>query len=169
MRMLRWLGIILAGLVALVVAVALAARMSDGGIAIFPGGALASGELVAGPEPAGDWSFARDVPEMKFQLVEPTQSRTVWLLVHEGRLFVVSGYMKTPVGRWWKKWPAQAERDGRSVVRVEGKRYERRAVRLHDRALFEALAAETRRKYHVPLTADAIQNEEAWVFELLPR
>jgi hypothetical protein len=169
MRLLRWLGVGLAALVVLIVAVGVVARFTDGGIDIFPGGPLESGELVAGPEPRGDWSFARDVPEMALQLVDPPRSRTVWLLVHDGRLFVVSGYMKTPLGRLWKKWPAQAERDGRAVVRIEGKRYERRAERVHDRAIFEALAAESRRKYGVAITADQIEDGEAWVFELLPR
>jgi len=169
MGILRTLGIGLAGLIALIVGLAVVARFIDGGIAIFPGGPLESGELVSGPEPDGDWGFARDVAEMTFQLVEPPQSRTIWLLVHEGRLFVVSGYMKTPVGRLWKKWPAQAERDGRCVIRLEGKRYERRAVRIHDRALFEPLTAEAERKYGIALTADGVADGEAWVFELLPR
>jgi hypothetical protein len=169
MRILRWLGIVVAGLAVLVVVVAAAARFTDGGIAIFPGAPLESGPLVEGPEPEGDWSFARDVAEMKLQLVDPPRSRTVWLLVHEGRLFVVSGYMKTALGRWWKKWPEQAERDGRVVIRVEGKRYERNAVRVHDIPLFEALAAEAKRKYGVELTARAIDRGAAWVFELLPR
>jgi hypothetical protein len=169
MRIVRWLAIALVGLIATIVVVAGVARFRDGGIAVFPGGPLESGELMPGPEPDGDWSFARDVPEMTFQLVDPPRSRTVWLLVHDGRLFVVSGYMKTPIGRLWKKWPAQAERDGRAVVRIEGKRYERQAVRVHDRALFEALAAETRRKYGVAISADQIEAGEAWVFELRPR
>jgi hypothetical protein len=169
MRIVRWLGILVAGLVAVVVVVAIAARFTDGGIAIFPGGPLESGDLVTGPEPDHDWSFARDVPEMKFQLVDPPRSRSVWLLVNEGRLYLVSGYMKTAIGRLWKKWPAEAERDGRCVIRVEGKRYERTAVRVHDPAVFEALAAEAKRKYDVSITADQIADGEAWVFELQPR
>jgi hypothetical protein len=32
---------------------------------------------------------------------------------------MVSGYMNTTVGRLWKQWPAQAERDGRAVVRID--------------------------------------------------
>lgn len=169
MRILRWLGIGILCLVALVLAVAVAARFTDGGIAIFPGGPLESGELVAGPEPGGDWSFARDVLEMKFQLVDPPRSRTTWLLVNDGRLYVVSGYMNTWVGRYWKKWPEEAERDGRCVIRIEGKRYERNAVRVHDVKLFEALAAEAHRKYGVEITAKAMDHDAAWVFELLPR
>lgn len=166
MRSVRWLAIALGLAALLLVATALVARRADGPVAIFPGGPLESGELVRGPEP--DWSFARDIPEMELQLVDPPRSRTVWLLVHDGRLYVLSGYMKTALGRWWKQWPAEAERDGRAVVRIEGRRYERRAVRVHDPAVFEALAAEAHRKYGVDLTPEAIAAGEAWVFELQP-
>jgi len=167
MRFVRWLALGLGMLAALVLVVALAAGFTDGGIAVFPGGPLEAGELHTGPEP--DWTAVRDVPEIKLELVAPAESRTVWLLVHDGRPFVVSGYMKTPVGRLWKQWPAQAERDGRAVVRIDGTRYERRLVRIHDREIFEALSAEAQRKYGVSLPADAIEAGEAWVFELRPR
>jgi len=167
MRIIRSVGVVLAVLVGLPAVIGIAARLSDGPIAIFPGGPLEKGELVSGPE--SDWSFARDISEMEFQLVDPPRSRTIWLLTHGGRLFIVSGYMKTAVGRWWKQWPAQAERDGRALIRLEGKRYERQAVRIHDSAIIEALAPETRRKYGEPLTAEAVEAGEAWVFELVPR
>ena len=36
--------------------------------------------------------------------------------------------MGTAVGRLWKRWPVQAARDGRAVLRIDGKRYERRLV-----------------------------------------
>ena len=41
--------------------------------AMFPGGPLEADELVTGPEP--DWTFAKDVPTMELQLVDPPQSR----------------------------------------------------------------------------------------------
>lgn len=167
MRIARWIGAGLGALVILVLLTAVGARFSDGGIAVFPGGPLEGGELHRGPEP--DWSALRDVPEIQLQLVDPPESRTVWLLVHDDRPFVVSGYMKTPLGRLWKQWPHEAEQDGRAVIRVGDTRYERRLVRIHDRALLEALAAEAHRKYGVEITADAIEAGEAWAFELEPR
>jgi len=167
MRVVRWIGAGLGALVILVLLTAVGARFRDGGIAVFPGGPLEAGALYEGPEP--DWSFARDVPEMKLQLVDPPESRTVWLLVHDGRLFVVSGYMQSALGRLWKKWPYEAEEDGRAVVRVEGKRYERQLVRIHDREILEALAAEAQRKYGVEITADGVEAGAAWAFELKPR
>lgn len=167
MRILYWLALP-PGLLAIVLAgVTIAARFSDGPIGPFPGGPLVSGVLVEGPDP--DWSFARDIPEMDLQLLDPPRSRRIWLLVHEKRLFVLSGYMDTALGRWWKQWPLQAEQDPRAVIRVDGKRYARRLERIHDPALHDALAREARRKYGVSLTADVIARGGAWLYELQPR
>ena len=167
MVVVRWIGIVIAGLVVLLVVTGVAARFSDGPIAIFPGGPLQSGELHNGPEP--DWTFARDYGEMEFQLVDPPRSRVVWLMVHERKLFMVSGYMRTAIGGIWKKWPHEAESDPRAVIRVDGVRYERTLSRLHDPALLAPLASEVRRKYGVPLTAEAGATGDAWFYALLPR
>ena len=78
--MLRWIGIVLAAGVALVVAlvavVAVAARLSDGPIGPFPGGAF---EGPVSAEQEVDWSFAAPIPEIEFQLLELARSRVVWL------------------------------------------------------------------------------------------
>ena len=168
MRVLKWVagavGVALLSVVALVVG----ARFGDGPIAIIPGGPLEAGDLVTGPEP--DWTFARDIMEMEFQLVEPPQSRTIWLQVHDKKLYVVSGYMNTTLGRIWKQWPAQALLDGRAVIRIDGKRYERQLVRiLDDRPLLEAIAAEVNRKYGAALRADMAASGDAWFFALQSR
>ena len=168
MRILRWLARAIGLVVLLLVMLVFGARFGDGPIAIIPGGPLEAGELVTGAEP--DWTFARDIPEMEFQLVEPPQSRTIWLQVHDKKLYVVSGYMNSTIGRLWKKWPAQALRDGRAVIRIDGKRYERQLVRiLDDRPLLEAIAAEVNRKYGAPLSAEMAASGDAWFFALEPR
>jgi hypothetical protein len=172
MRVLKWLVGGIAAVVGLalvaVLALVIVARFGDGPIAIIPGGPLEAGELVTGPEP--DWSFARDVAEMEFQLVEPPLSRVIWLQVHDKKLYVVSGYMNSAIGRLWKKWPAQAVKDGRAVIRIDGKRYERQLVRiLDDRPLLDAISAEVSRKYGAGLTADMAASGDAWFFALQPR
>jgi hypothetical protein len=168
MRIIKWLGGALAGVVLLLVLLVFAARLADGPIAIIPGGPLEAGELVAGPEP--DWTFARDIPLMEFQLVEPPLSRTIWLEVYDKKLYVVSGYMNSTIGKLWKQWPAQALTDGRAVIRIDGKRYERQLVRiLDDRPVLEGIAAEVKRKYGAPLTADLAATGDAWFFALEPR
>jgi hypothetical protein len=168
MRVVRWLGIAFVGLVAFLVVTGVVARFSDGPIALFPGGELRAGELYQGPEP--DWTFARDIPEMEFQLLDPPRSRTIWLVVHDQKLYIVSGYMRSAIGKVWKKWPAEAERDGRAVIRIDGKRYERDVVRIRDAVQIEPLAAEIRRKYGVPqMSAQAALAGDAWFYALPPR
>ena len=168
MGILRWVAGAIGVAVLSVVALVIGARFGDGPIAIIPGGPLEAGELVSGAEP--DWTFARDIAEMEFQLVEPPRSRTMWLQVHDKKLYVVSGYMNSTLGRLWKQWPAQALRDGRALVRIEGKRYERKLVRiLDDRPLLEGIAAEVNRKYGAQLRADMAASGDAWFFAMQPR
>jgi hypothetical protein len=148
---------------------ALAARLSDGPIAIFPGGPFSSGQLAAGPEP--DWSFVRDVQEVEFQLLEPPRSRITWVLVHKGKAYIPSGYMTTWWGRLWKRWPREAERDGRVLLRVGDALYERRLVRVEAGPEVAPLLAELSRKYvggrEIP--PDSVSSGGLWLFELAPR
>lgn len=134
---------------------------------LFGGGELITGELVAGPEP--DWSFARDLPTIELQLLNPPRSRVTWIVEHDGKPYVVSGYMSSTIGRLWKRWPVQAERDGRAVVRIAGKRYERTLKRIRTGAVVEGVVAELRRKYGYTVTAADIEAGNTWLFELAPR
>jgi hypothetical protein len=167
MIILKWIGGVVLFLLLAIVLVRIGARFMDGPYVLLPGGPLVAGEWVEGPEP--DWTFARDIPEMELQLVEPPQSRTVWLQVVDGKLYIVSGYMNSTVGKLWKDWPEQAVADGRAVIRIDGKRYPRRLVRiLDDRPTLEAIAAEINRKYGAPLTADMAATGDAWFFAVEP-
>jgi hypothetical protein len=178
MRFLRWIGIAVAVLILGLVAIAIIARSSDGPLgdyplAVFPGGPLRTGELVTGPEP--DWSFARDIELLELQLVDPPGSRNTWLVVHEGKLYVPCGYMDSWWGRLYKQWPIDAMNDGRAVVRIAGKRYERQAVRVIDPELFWSLAKAVLKKY-LPgkdeARPDELSSPEStgvWFFELAPR
>ena len=139
---------------------------SDGPSAVFGGGPLVAGELVTGP--VTDWSFARDIGTIELQLLDPPRSRLIWIIEHEGKAYVVSGYMGSRIGRLWKRWPAQAERDGRAVVRIAGKKYERTLVRIKTGAVVEGVTAEIRRKYRSPATPADIEAGTMWLFELAP-
>ena len=142
-------------------------RFADGPNRLFSGGPLVAGEMRAGPEP--DWSFVDDVQTIELQLLDPPRSRRIWTAEHDGRLYVWSGYMGTAVGRLWKKWPVQAERDGRAVLRIEGRRYERRLVRIESGAVLDGVAAAIRAKYPSQVTRAAVEAGDAWVFEAAPR
>ncbi len=161
-------GLVGFGALALV-ALLVAARFTDGPIAIVAGGPFRSGELVSGPEP--DWSSVRDVQEVEFQLLEPPRSRTTWILEHAGKVYIPCGYMDTAWGRFWKQWPIEAEQDGRAILRVGRALYERKLVRIADGPLLAPLLAELSRKYlggnDVP--AAAVTSGSLWLFELAPR
>jgi hypothetical protein len=168
MRILQWIGGAFAALVLAFVVLVVLARFGDGPTAILPGGPLEAGELHSGPEP--DWTFARDIPEMEFQLVEPPVSRTIWLQVVDGRLYAVSGYMNSTIGKLWKQWPKQAAKDPRAVIRIDGKRYERKIVRLGpDHPALEGIALEVERKYGAPLRAEMAATGDAWFYAFEPR
>jgi hypothetical protein len=134
---------------------------------VFAGGELVEGELVTGSEP--DWSFVHDIGTIELQLLDPARSRLIWVLDYEGKAYVVSGYMGNRVGRIWKKWPIEAERDGRAVVRIDAKRYERTLVRIQTGAVVDGVMAELGRKYRSAATRATIEAGSIWLFELAPR
>jgi hypothetical protein len=145
------------------------ARFADGPVAIVAGGPFTSGELVTGAEP--NWKFVRHIEEVEFQLLDPARSRTTWILEHEGKAYIPSGYMTTWWGKIWKKWPLEAEKDGRILLRVGDQQYERRLVRVTDESLFAPLTAELGRKYPQagPITTETATSDYLWLFELAPR
>ena len=160
---------IVLGIVLLVAVLLIGARFADGPVAIIAGGAFTSGERVTGPEP--DWSFAHDLQEVEFQSIEPARSRTTWIIEHEGKIYIPSGYMTTTWGKIWKQWPIEAEKDGRIILRAEGKLYDRQLVRIESGPLLEPLTAELSRKYAAGATIgpEAVTSGYLWLFELAPR
>jgi len=162
------LGTILS-IATVVAAVLIGARFADGPLEIIAGGPFTTGELQSGP-PA-DWSFMRDVETIEFQSLEPPRSRTVWVLAHEGRMFIPCGYMNSTWGRIWKQWPIEAERDGRIVTRIDGKLYNQNLVRIQDGPVLEPLLAELSRKYGggQPIPMEVVTSGTLWFFEVTPR
>ena len=147
--------------------VAVKQRFADGPNRVFSGGPLESGELHTGSEP--DWSFVSEIPTIEMQLLDPPRSRRIWTAEFNGKLYVWSGYMGTVVGRLWKRWPVQAERDGRAVIRIDGKRYERQLVRIESGEVLDGISAAIRSKYPSQTTRAAVEAGDAWVFEAAPR
>lgn len=161
MRILRWAAIALVGLAALVVVVFVGARFGDGPMGPVPGGALRAGDLVA--ETNVDWTFATAEPEIELQLLHPVRSRTVWLVVHERRAYVPCSLDFPP----FKTWHHEALEDGRAIVRVQGKRYERQLVRVTDEALIAELTPRIAAKYALE-GSDGFDPARIWLFRLDP-
>ncbi|HJO10555.1 MAG: hypothetical protein QGG67_19550 [Gammaproteobacteria bacterium] len=166
----RIIVIVLCLLLIPVTAIATAAvkqRFADGPNRVFSGGPLESGELHSGPDP--DWSFVNSIPTIEMQLLDPPQSRRIWITEYDSKIYVWSGYMSTAVGRLWKRWPVEAERDGRAVLRINGKRYERQLVRIEAGAILDGISSAIGAKYPSQTTKAAVEAGEAWVFEAAPR
>ena len=167
---------LLKGLLGLVLVVAVgiaglfvAARMSDGPLAIIAGGPFSSGEVYEGPEPS--WDDLVDIETVEFQSLDPARSRTTWIAVHDGRIFIPCGYMTTTWGRIWKQWPIEAERDGRVILRANGKLYNRNLVRIKSGPEIQPILAELGRKYGdgSPFPIEAVTSDYLWIFEMTPR
>jgi len=167
--LLRALAILVVVIVVGIAALLIGARFADGPLAIVAGGPFESGTVVSGAEP--DWSFVHDVGEVQFQLLEPPRSRTTWIVDHAGKAYIPSGYMTTWWGKIWKKWPHEAEQDGRILLRIGDQIYERKLVRIESGPELEPILAELSRKYtgggEIPL--DAVSSGYLWIFELAPR
>jgi hypothetical protein len=158
---LRWLGMVLGVVILALACVAIVARLSDGPIGPFAGGALQAGELVASE--GVDWSFASELQTIEFQLLEPPRSRTVWVVYEDGALFIPCG---NPNFRLWKQWPHEALEDGRAMLRIEGRRYAVSIERVEDPGLSARVLRRVAEKYDVRPGADA---RGVWVFRISPR
>jgi hypothetical protein len=162
MGVLRWLLRIVVGVIALVAILFFAARLHDGPLGPIPGGPLAAGVEVS--EPVSDWSFATDVDEIELQLTSQGRSRITWVLVHEGQAYVPCS-LGFPPGKTWYK---EAAKDGRAVLRIEGKRYPVMLTKLDDAAAQQMEAtvrAEVTRKYGQAPSSDA----GFWLFRVTSR
>ena len=165
MRLLRRVAIFL-GLVILAVAgVFGAARLHDGPLGPIPGGRLQGGELANAP--IADWSFAADLPTIEIQLADESTSRTVWIIVDEGEAFVPCS-LAFPPG---KSWHLRAVEDGRSLVRIAGKRYPVTLQRIDPATRDGRLEAAIRSKYRdqMPGGEDSVQQGGVWFFSITSR
>lgn len=143
-------------------------RFHDGPIEIFSGGPFKSGEIVT--EAPTDWTDYADLATLELQSLEPPRSRTLWLVVVDGRLFVPSAYMNTGFGKIWKQWPHHAVKDGRALVRIDGKIYPRQMVRLaNDDELVPEIVTAIGNKYPGEMTVADVEANNTWLFELAPR
>lgn len=161
MKFLRWTARGLGALAVVLIGVGLVARLSDGPIGPFAGGALSAGELV--PDSKINWSFARDLDTIEFQLLNPPRSRTVWIVVRRGEMYIPCEFAEFTL---WKQWPQEALEDGRAMVRILGKRYPVQAVRVTDPKVLKQVDARLRRKYKGGTTAEP---GDAWIFRMDPR
>jgi hypothetical protein len=146
MKFLKWIGISTAVLAALIGSIAggilLYAPYHDGPIAMFPGGALASGELIS--EKVTNWSFVAPIESIEMQLTaDDNRSRTTWVLYHGDSAYipVTLGF---PPG---KNWHHLAAGQGDAVVRISGKRYPVTLAKVEEKDTIATMNLVNRAKY----------------------
>ena len=108
----RRLGLAVVFLLVGVGALMAGTRYYDGPISIIPGGPFRSGVVTPGP---ADWNFLATRDTVQFQTLTPPVSRTVWFVLHEGRLFLTSGAMRAPLASRMKQWPYDVTVDARII------------------------------------------------------
>lgn len=163
---------VLASIIFIIWTFTFGASYHDGPVAILPGSAFTSGEFVSGHP---DWSFVRNMQEVEFQTMNPVSSRTSYVMVHNNRIFIPSGYMTTWWGKIWKQWPKQVLEDDRAILRIDGKIYNRTMARITDDPVLEGVMKELARKYGGAFEATpetmmhSVDSGYMWIFELKPR
>lgn len=147
-------------------------RFADGPMGIVSGGAFSTG--ITRPAPS-DWSFLEGREVIEFQTLAPKTSRTVWLVVLNGQLYLVSGYMKTGIGKVWKQWPHYIENDDRIILRIDGKLYEQRLQRLMTEKVIASVMNKFSEKYNLsgpgpsPDGAAVVASGNAWLYQVRNR
>lgn len=169
----RWLGL---GLLVVGLAIGgyiLGMRFADGPSGVFIGGPFKTGKISEAPD---DWTFLKGRMEIEFQTMTPDSSRVVWLGVLDQRLYVVSGYMNTTIGKIWKHWPHRLSEDDRVILRIDGELYEQRLVRLMEHTRLSDLMAIYAEKYGAGLVSEgpdqlqsALTRGDFWLFEVVDR
>ena len=189
MRIVRWLGIVVASLCVLLLGIGVVARFSDGPIGFFAGGPLRAGPLVS--EPVVEWPVAASAELqtsapflIELQLLEPPVSRKTGVMLHEGELYVPCdlGYFWRRFSgprRWilhliyvFKRWHEDALRDGRVLLRIDGTRYERQAVLVTDPELAALLRSELGKlgeQWYPLAEAPTDGPRDIWFFRMDPR
>ena len=165
MRLLKWVAIFLGlGILALAGLFG-GARLHDGPLGPIPGGRLQAGELVG--DPIADWSFAAELPTIELQLADESTSRTVWIVVDEGAAFIPCS-LAFPPG---KSWHLRAAENGRSVVRIAGKRYPVTLERIDPATRDGRLGGAIRSKYgdQIPGGEEGVQSGGVWFFSVTSR
>lgn len=169
--MLTFFKRLLIGLLLILILIAgllFSARYYDGPLEIIAGGPFKTGDLSPAPD---DWSYLVDRDTIEFQTLDPARSRTVWLAVHDSRLFIVSGYMTTGYGAIWKQWPYYLLDDDRIILRIDGQLHEQRLQRITSGPDIEPVLSEFSRKYGDGLGMGATEVTEGhtWMFEVVDR
>ncbi len=144
---------------ALALAALSACALACGPIGPIPGGRL-SGVLVS--TPVEDWAFASKAETIQLETrPDDPYSVNVWFVSQGPRLWVASGGGET------SGWARNAIADPRVRLRIDGKLFERRAVRVGEQAEIDEALVLYQTKYDYQRDAD--DESAAVLFRMDPR
>lgn len=165
------LAVIVVAVVVIIASVLLLMRFSDGPYGMLSGGAFSSGEIRSG---LTDWSFLTGREVIEFQTIAPETTRTIWLVVVAQKLYFVSGYMNTVVGKIWKQWPGHIAENNAILIRVDGAIYPQRLKRLLNEPVVPTVMRKFSEKYGLgseDASDEAILTMvgagDVWLFEVI--
>ncbi len=125
----------------------------------IPGGRL-SGEVVS--TPVSDWSFAGAVETIQLETrPDDPYSVNIWFVSQGSRLWVASG------GSDKSRWAQNLVADPRVRLRIDGRVYERNALRVSDQAEIDAVVVLYQTKYEYERDPEA--EGESVLFRMDPR
>lgn len=157
-RLARWTLVLVALALAANVALRTVARLSGGPLGVVPGGRL-EGPLAAEQDP--DWGFTEQEQTIAVE-VDPQHplSVTTWVFTLDGALYVAADFFNP-----FKRWPHRALADPRVRLRIDGRIYERLAVRVDDPALIPRLRRAIADKYDIA-DGGLASKVDVWFFRM---
>ena len=158
MRILKWIGIVVGSLIAIVFLLdTFGGYLFDGPLGPIPGGAFRG---AVNPESRPSWAPEK-VIELEIRPAKPW-SLSIWAVVVDGELYSPSAFGER------RRWPKVALADPRVRVRTNGQIYERTLERVTDPVLKKKVAEAVAARYGFD-AAEAERDDTTWYFHYGPR
>jgi len=142
---------------------ALLALAACGPLGPIPGGRL-SGEV--GPANNSDWSFASDVETAQLETrPDDPHSVNTWFVALGPQLYVPTSMILGPKDPHERGWVVNVQADPRVRIRLDGRVFERRAVRVEGGQEYDRARSALESKYELdPAERDA--ERQVWIYRL---
>jgi hypothetical protein len=160
MRVLKWIGMGVAALVAVVLLLdTFGGYLFDGPLGPIPGGTL-QGPVNSNPNP--DWSGVEKVIELEIRPEKPW-SLSIWAVVVDGELYSPSAFGAR------RRWDAVAIKDPRVRVRTQGQIYERTLELVTDPVLRKRVGEAAAARYNFDAKQAGSEADQTFYFHYAPR
>lgn len=171
MRLRQKLAATVVAFIVIIAVMLVVMRFSDGPYGMLSGGSFSSGTA---QNSLSDWSFLEGRAVIEFQTMAPETSRTIWLAVVDQKLYFVSGYMNTVVGKIWKQWPGHVAENNAILIRVDGAIYPQRLKRLWHEPAVPLVMRKLSKKYGLGSESASdeailamVDRGDFWLFEVV--